>query len=124
MIRRPPRSTPTDTLFPYTTLFRSLSRALRFHMPQSGAGIKRPAPLLRECRPARLLAGTSALGDLTRLLDHHLGLLDGGDVDEAAVQRHRSEEHTSELQSLMRTSFAVFCLKKHTRNISTTDSLT
>src|SRR3546814_9382219 len=66
----------------------ALSRALRFHMPQSGAGIKLPAPLLRECRPARLLAGTSALGDLTRLLDHHLGLLDGGDVDEAAVQRH------------------------------------
>src|SRR3546814_20166503 len=66
----------------------ALSRALRFHMPQSGAGIKRPAPLLRECRPDRLLAGTSALGDLTRLLDHHLGLLDAGDVDEQAVPRH------------------------------------
>src|SRR3546814_13996199 len=65
----------------------ALSRALRFHMPQSGAGIKRPAPLLRECRTARLRAGTSALGDLTRLLYHHIGLPDGGDVDEAAGQR-------------------------------------
>src|SRR3546814_19597210 len=66
----------------------ALSRALRFHMPQSGAGIKRPAPLLRECRHARLLAGPSALGVLTCLLDNHLGTLVGGDLDVAFVHRH------------------------------------
>src|SRR3546814_5106623 len=70
MIRRPPRSTRTDTLFPYTTLFRS-ARAAK---PHAAAGGAEP-----------------------REYDH---------------RRHRSEEHTSELQSLMRISYAVFCLKK------------
>src|SRR3546814_11034947 len=81
MIRRPPRSTRTDTLFPYTTLFRSGDMALE-------------------------------LGEL------HVGLLvaaerpgNGG----ALVGKGRSEEHTSELQSLMRISYAVFCLKKKKR---------
>src|SRR3546814_8117175 len=73
MIRRPPRSTRTDTLFPYTTLFRSLQRL-------------HDGPLT-----ALLPAGTPCW-------------LDGG--------HNRSEEHTSELQSLMRISYAVFCLKK------------
>src|SRR3546814_5092404 len=73
MIRRPPRSTRTDTLFPYTTLFRSRRSALR---PSAGQGGSAP----------------SAPG-------WH-------------IRRRRSEEHTSELQSLMRISYAVFCLKK------------
>src|SRR3546814_4814219 len=70
MIRRPPRSTRTDTLFPYTTLFRSL-------------------PLLRVNGAAPVAGGLDARSTF-----------------------NRSEEHTSELQSLMRISYAVFCLKK------------
>src|SRR3546814_10131963 len=77
MVRRPPRSTRTDTLFPYTTLFRSRGQ---------GAGAE----------PAR------AVGlDEDRAAARHFGHIVG-----------RSEEHTSELQSLMRISYAVFCLKK------------
>src|SRR3546814_2186433 len=80
MIRRPPRSTRTDTLFPYTTLFRS-------HL-----SVRAPSA-----------AGTAVAGTLWTF--SWLG---------ARVFRcpHRSEEHTSELQSLMRISYAVFCLKK------------
>src|SRR3546814_4878941 len=74
MIRRPPRSTRTDTLFPYTTLFRSLRQPVSWHMH----------------RP-RTVALAFALTQ--------------------SLQRRRSEEHTSELQSLMRISYAVFCLK-------------
>src|SRR3546814_9128609 len=77
MIRRPPRSTRTDTLFPYTTLFRSRN------LQQSRS--------LPACSPSRR-AATRHLRRLLRLI--------------------RSEEHTSELQSLMRISYAVFCLKK------------
>src|SRR3546814_5608817 len=89
MIRRPPRSTRTDTLFPYTTLFRSRLRAA-----QPGA-CRRPA---RAARRAGFVARR-------RLSDRQppIGL---------RVRRGRSEEHTSELQSLMRISYAVFCLKK------------
>src|SRR3546814_8476760 len=79
MIRRPPRSTRTDTLFPYTTLFRS-SR-------------KRP-PLTPIVRLLRLLG----LPKMSKML--------------SVKYLSRSEEHTSELQSLMRISYAVFCLKK------------
>src|SRR3546814_1665987 len=82
MIRRPPRSTRTDTLFPYTTLFRSVRQHLR-----------PPQHLLRQALPLALV--------LDR--EHHLL---------AALAGVRSEEHTSELQSLMRISYAVFCLKK------------
>src|SRR3546814_1303009 len=83
MIRRPPRSTRTDTLFPYTTLFRSFGGAeqrRRFHQ--------------------------HALPKPARSLD--LFVFDRFGIDVVG----RSEEHTSELQSLMRTSYAVFCLKK------------
>src|SRR3546814_4416704 len=82
MIRRPPRSTRTDTLFPYTTLFRS-RRAV---YPRMTAGL-----LLTEVRDR-------ALARPWLLVPPLLGM--------------RSEEHTSELQSLMRNSYAVFCLKK------------
>src|SRR3546814_16712831 len=85
MIRRPPRSTRTDTLFPYTTLFRSKSTLLR-----AIAGLDQPDT-----------------GTIT---------INGRDVTTVPPQRRgigfRSEEHTSELQSLMRISYAVFCLKK------------
>src|SRR3546814_1001537 len=90
MIRRPPGSTRTDTLFPYPTLFRSPAYG-RQHAPPAGTRARRPR--LRR-RPA-LRAGRR-------------GGRPHGDGGVAA----RSEEHTSELQSLMRISYAVFCLKK------------
>src|SRR3546814_7926010 len=93
MIRRPPRSTRTDTLFPYTTLFRSCSAncsKLSANRPMSfKAAASYSAPLAQVCRGSRILLSTP-------------GTLTGT----------RSEEHTSELQSLMRISYAVFCLKK------------
>src|SRR3546814_1377843 len=82
MIRRPPRSTRTDTLFPYTTLFRSTSR--RSSMPSGRCTTTAIAPASASSAPSP--AGRERTG--------------------------RSEEHTSELQSLMRISYAVFCLKK------------
>src|SRR3546814_9545777 len=84
MSRRPPRSTRTDTLFPYTTLFRS--RAGRINQ-RGGAGL------------GLAVGGPEA---------------HGADAQQRVVAPHagRSEEHTSELQSLMRISYAVFCLKK------------
>src|SRR3546814_6527263 len=82
MIRRPPRSTRTDTLFPYTTLFRSTDRLM-------GQTARPPHHHGRACR--------RFAGQRQRRADRHSG---------------RSEEHTSELQSLMRISYAVFCLKK------------
>src|SRR3546814_15175765 len=86
MIRRPPRSTRTDTLFPYTTLFRSRRLA--------DAGLD----VAHEARGAVRVARAAA-----RHADARLDL---------AELVRRSEEHTSELQSLMRISYAVFCLKK------------
>src|SRR3546814_3454263 len=97
MIRRPPRSTRTDTLFPYTTLFRSL---LAVGDEQAGPPRYRAvAPVLVEPLP--------------------------GQVPEFSLQVLRvvrSEEHTSELQSLMRISYAVFCLKKK-KNTNTNNTI-
>src|SRR3546814_7668214 len=81
MIRRPPRSTRTDTLFPYTTLFRSVNGAAAGADPR--------------CRRAR----------------------------RSVAATERSEEHTSELQSLMRISYAVFCLKKKKTHYTTTHNI-
>src|SRR3546814_6327430 len=95
MLRRPPRSTRTDTLFPYTTLFRSgLMGALTLAIPKE-----------QRSRRFRLLLAYN----LGRILSYATaGLLIG--LAGWAVA-NRSEEHTSELQSLMRISYAVFCLK-------------
>src|SRR3546814_2555131 len=95
MIRRPPRSTRTDTLFPYTTLFRSCAAA-----STSIARIDL-GRVLRQ--PARMAS------DQLDALEALIRSRRGGDPDAS-----RSEEHTSELQSLMRISYAVFCLKKKT----------
>src|SRR3546814_1346523 len=97
MIRRPPRSTRTDTLFPYTTLFRSVlgEGAHPHHAVQSARRLVAMAGAeFRHAQRQVAVAGDALLEDL--------------DVPGAV----RSEEHTSELQSLMRISYAVFCLKK------------
>src|SRR3546814_7133541 len=102
MIRRPPRSTRTDTLFPYTTLFRSEDRPDGALPGRGGLAQRVFMQGGVEVRP-ELLESPHDHGDLVTLLPH---LLESGAV------RRRSEEHTSELQSLMRISYAVFCLKK------------
>src|SRR3546814_3440843 len=100
MIRRPPRSTRTDTLFPYTTLFRS-------PRPQC-CGLRPSLDLLLCLRAGR--GGDFGCG-LRPSLDLLLCVDDGVHAWGCCGLR-RSEEHTSELQSLMRISYAVFCLKK------------
>src|SRR3546814_3649926 len=98
MIRRPPRSTRTDTLFPYTTLFRSTGARLT-------AARARTLTRLLKRYPAVLLVEDDHAGDVS------------GAARFTLAPRERSEEHTSELQSLMRISYAVFCLKKKTKKI-------
>src|SRR3546814_3830989 len=98
MIRRPPRSTRTDTLVPYTTLFRSGGGQADHHAAdQAGSGGDGDGVEIGQGDPG----GGQALGDQA------VEMLDMG-----AAGDFRSEEHTSELQSLMRISYAVFCLKK------------
>src|SRR3546814_10776399 len=115
MIRRPPRSTRTDTLFPYTTLFRSPGRAVPLAEPR-----------------LRRLRRLPRIPRLTQAQGNQEGAPQGGrerhPLDAAQRPRHRaaplgrllrilsSEEHTSELPSLMRISYAVFCLKRKTIN--------
>src|SRR3546814_9509806 len=101
MIRRPPRSTRTDTLFPYTTLFRSVQ-------PLSAPGADQPAQAAARdaiivLQPFAHLFGVE---QRERAFEH------GADLVARLQHIDRSEEHTSELQSLMRNSYAVFCLKK------------
>src|SRR3546814_5772638 len=100
MIRRPPRSTRTDTLFPYTTLFRSERQA-----------VVAPHPLALRREDVAGLGGQVAVQEFAErpLADEADA---GGIFLGGVVQADRSEEHTSELQSLMRISYAVFCLKK------------
>src|SRR3546814_2359559 len=103
MIRRPPRSTRTDTLFPYTTLFRSVGVGQRLVLAHHAA------QLAGQVVEAGFLCGVlefqrrSVRGNLGRRVV---------DRRQAESEHQRSEEHTSELQSLMRISYAVFCLKK------------
>src|SRR3546814_2808676 len=106
MIRRPPRSTRTDTLFPYTTLFRSQHQHLPDSHPDQGDRAAARSPR-RSSAPARADATIVPGGVGSREPVRQLCGL-----DETARSRCRSEEHTSELQSLMRISYAVFCLKK------------
>src|SRR3546814_2078415 len=90
MIRRPPRSTRTDTLFPYTTLFRSETKMPKM---KTKSGVKKRFKFTASGKAKHGVAGKRH-----RLSSHNA--------------KYRSEEHTSELQSLMRISYAVFCLKK------------
>src|SRR3546814_2514254 len=105
MIRRPPRSTRTDTLFPYTTLFRSRRRADQCRLSRRPGRSRRPQG--GRCRADRRWprGERSACPEIP-----HLDAAAGRDGE--ARRDSRSEEHTSELQSLMRISYAVFCLKK------------
>src|SRR3546814_8187139 len=107
MIRRPPRSTRTDTLFPYTTLFRSLPCHPSWHRDAQF----RPFATLQILRLGRETRNPPEISSLPRRLRAR---------HRSCVRLTRSEEHTSELQSLMRNSYAVFCLKKKTNKQSTT----
>src|SRR3546814_7984856 len=120
MIRLPPRSTRTDTLFPYTTLFRS-----------SGGRVPEPrCPLFcleanrrldtvgAWLRPDPIASAEQILeADAKGIIDL-VGQILSPDRDRIATHAIRSEEHTSELQSLMRISYAVFCLKKKKKDNS------
>src|SRR3546814_2485094 len=111
MIRRPPRSTRTDTLFPYTTLFRSI---VINNVPRLIPGWTKP-----------IVVGRHAFGDQYKATDFLIpgaGKLtmkfegeDGKVIEHEVFDFPRSEEHTSELQSLMRISYAVCCFKKNNR---------
>src|SRR3546814_3433605 len=111
MIRRPPRSTRTDTLFPYTTLFRSafdsaagrggdFGGEVAFFLLDAFTELEADETLERDSRADVLAGGGDDFGDRGLAVDHE------------GLRQQRSEEHTSELQSLMRISYAVFCLKK------------
>src|SRR3546814_9300089 len=106
MIRRPPRSTRTDTLLPYSTLFRShRCRARRAGRPPSARALGAGPRVRLRCRQVRGAAAAACPRD--RHPESRRPFAGG---------ERRSEEHTSELQSLMRTSYAVFCLKKKQNN--------
>src|SRR3546814_3320659 len=132
MIRRPPRSTRTDTLFPYTTLFRSVLEigAARILMPlaETHQSLVRPRIIVedRNLHDARLQHRNGFVCRLIHALQFPEHVVRSNAVRiELDLERgvgRRSEEHTSELQSLMRISYAVFCLnkKKKKPNITTT----
>src|SRR3546814_2819281 len=95
MIRRPPRSTRTDTLFPYTTLFRSQSKSGSAWRSRKSRSSEKRGRLFRMRRDVPPWNSATS---------------------KKSPRQRRSEEHTSELQSLMRISYAVFCLKKKTKH--------
>src|SRR3546814_1326818 len=106
MIRQPPRSTRTDTLFPDTTLFRSDDHAFAGRCDAVGAARRENG------------TGHAAEHDQTNACESRHENLRSAERPRAPLMKDRpdhgrSEEHTSELQSLMRISYAVFCLKKH-----------
>src|SRR3546814_9175883 len=103
MMRRPPRSTRTDTLFPYTTRFRSLREIDGVPVPRTPEEEARLAEL--EAEAEKIEAEWSDDPNVPDEVHERI----------AAIDVERSEEHTSELQSLMRISYAVYCLKKKTK---------
>src|SRR3546814_4873403 len=120
MIRRPPRSTRTETLFPSTTLFRS--QRDEFHRwdediqhPPADPPVERPWQFERRNRKPWRQRMIAIVETATGTVEAIVESLDGVD---------RSEEHTSELQSLMRISYAVFCLKKNTTQTNTSQYTT
>src|SRR3546814_5753889 len=118
MYRRPPGSTRTDTLFPYTTLFRSEFVWLKSGRPHrrvwwttEGGDMKAALAKLK----FSLLSGVGVIA-CSSLVDAASAQVPAGTAITSAAVPIRSEEHTSELQSLMRISYAVFCLKKKIQN--------
>src|SRR3546814_6872549 len=111
MIRRPPRSTRTDTLFPYTTLFRSLKRPDRSGRAWNRRAQSRIGPachsVISSYAVGTPLESVGLKRQIYTCIAEHMIL-----TAYALLCIMRSEEHTSELQSLMRISYAVFCLKK------------
>src|SRR3546814_3474399 len=107
MLRRPPRSTRTDTLFPYTTLFRSHRGGL--DLPQAAEGEGDEQPCQQRAGDDDQEGQDAVDADVGR--HDPLG---GREGNHDHLGEERSEEHTSELQSLMRISYAVFCLKTNT----------
>src|SRR3546814_10050832 len=106
MSLRPPRSTRTATLVPYTSLFRSGSASRDLWMGQAPGGSIGPGSRSRDAR----LSGVTVRGGAIELCEASRIKPEAGGGEAATAGR--SEEHTSELQSLMRISYAVFCLKK------------
>src|SRR3546814_7970798 len=117
MRRRPPRSTRTDTLFPYTTLFRSVAQGIariKDMLPEANQASRVPVSAASlvvglQCGGSDGYSGITANPALGAAMDR---LVRAGGT---AILSERSEEHTSELQSLMRISYAVFCLQKKKR---------
>src|SRR3546814_2511216 len=115
MKRRPPRSTRTDTLFPYTTLFRSVD----LHPHLGGTlGVAPRYRIVARDRAGRMIERAhDRITHVVRQIHRRAAPADVVGVDDLGIDAQmRSEEHTSELQSLMRISYAVFCLKKKTQN--------
>src|SRR3546814_8575753 len=125
MIRRPPRSTRTDTLFPYTTRFRSAHAAAGAEPRRNGHGTDTASP------SEAVEAGVDPIVHFLRSRDYSVVRVEDGrfrvdgrrilsaeELREKANQVRRSEEHTSELQSLMRISYAVFCVNTKTNHLS------
>src|SRR3546814_5791534 len=117
MIRRPPRPTRTATLVPYTTLFRSVGPGLAHPIGEAGREQRRIDPVNQDRQPAptrhAVVIGQKAPQE------REMRLAPGGDV----IVVVRSEEHTTDIQSLMRISYAVFCLKKKNTNHTTNQQL-
>src|SRR3546814_7267101 len=123
MIRRPPRSTRTDTLFPYTTLFRSysaakaaltnFSKSLSKELGEQGIRVNTVSP-----GPVQTELWLGKHGVASTLAKASGSAADDIVESAAAGAETRSEEHTSELQSLMRNSYAVFCLKKKKQHLT------
>src|SRR3546814_6246597 len=123
MIRRPPRVTRTDTLFPYTTLFRSVPRiwwswAKRRSTFKGDLQARFDRPLARLDFPEVMV-----LLDISRRRIAPSAAFEGSGYLRSPISR-RSEEHTSELQSLMRISYAVLCLNKKNHKSNTTKQIT
>src|SRR3546814_4475645 len=110
MIRRPPRSTRTDTLFPYTTLFRSRQNIIELLLQWIDRDRKSTA--LKALQGMIWKDGYEAGDYRAHLYPEVAARLRGWRADGLRLYVYRSEEHTSELQSLMRISYAVFCLQK------------
>src|SRR3546814_5703972 len=131
MIRRPPRSTRTDTLFPYTTLFRSggISAPIKcISLSITNHATAQPYCQLSESRMILAVGNTKGgVGKTTlavnlavarALAGRDLLLVDGDEKGTALTFTERSEEHTSELQALMRISYAVLCLTHNTDTLT------